>query len=164
MMSSSDIIEVFIQSFGNFLNMDGIAIEGYRLEPVKLESRHEVYGLGRVAFYEQGSSSSLKVDSGKAFQLRQNYGVDISVQYSTQKDNQDNAEFIALQIKDKLNEWLWDFSAFTETDQTLFSLQVDTIGALSRNERFCTLTVNLFSTRSNLDLARYESLQANLQA
>jgi hypothetical protein len=107
-----------------------------------------MYGAFRIAFYEQNAVSSLKVDGGKTYHYRQNYGVDISVRYSTTKDNQEEAEFLALDIKDKLLAWLYDFKAFEQTEQTLFSLQVDSVSSLSRNDKFCTMTVNLFSTRT----------------
>ena len=147
MMSSQEILTVLRNSFDAYLNWSDVSFEMFRIEPIRLETRWEMYGMARVAIYEQNATTSLSVDAGRPYQVRQNYGVDISVRYSTTKDNQDDAEFIALDIKDKLIEWIWAFKAFEQTEQTLFALKLDSITPISRNDKFCTLTVNLFSTR-----------------
>lgn len=150
--SSREIIEQLLADFDAYLNYSDIAFEGFRLDPIKLEELYSDYGLGRVAIYENNAQTVQRVQASIPSMANQFYGVDISVQFGLAKDNQDNAEFIALDIKDSLIEWVAQYTAFTSTGNQLLALSFDSVNSISRNTKWCTISCTLSTKRDYLNL------------
>jgi hypothetical protein len=150
--SSREIIEQLLADFDRYLNYADIAFEGFRLDPIKLEVLTADYGLGRVAIYESSAQTVQRVNASVPSMANQFYGVDISVQFGLAKDNQDNAEFIALDIKDSLIGWVSSYNSFTSTGNQLLAISFDSVNSISRNDKWCTISCTLSTKRDILNL------------
>jgi len=144
---SRRIIENYLADLSAYVNEADITYEGFRELPEALEGRQ----IGRrIALYSESEDVITNVEDKKAADSTQRYGIDISIDRGYRNDDASAGEFPAIDLKDKVVDWLRGVDAFTVSDGAMQSMGYDGSSGFVRRKRYITLTLRASGLRDVL--------------
>lgn len=146
MGKTRDIFEKLSADLSAYINDDEVLYELYRELPEDLEPRQGI-AFARIAMYAQGEDEIIKVDSGWPADSTQRISVDISVVRGYRGDDSSFGELPAVDLKDKIIEWIKQVEPYTVTVGAISSLTYDGSTGFTRRSRFVTMTMNFSGLR-----------------
>jgi hypothetical protein len=144
-VSKQNIIKL-TNDLESFVGDREIVFEMYRELPEDLEPRTNILK-GRIAIYHDAESEIIKIEAEKPADSRQQYGVDISIVRGYRGDDATNSELIALDLRDKVIEWVKQLDAHLVTDGGMSSIGYDGSTGFTRRKRYITITLRLTGQR-----------------
>ena len=147
MGKSRRIIEKFLSDLSTHVGEADITYEAYRELPEDLEARQ----VGRrIALYADSEDTITKVNDHKAADTTQRYGIDISVDRGYRNNDATHGEYPALDLKDKVVDWLRSVDAFDVSVGAMHSIGYDGSSGFVRRKRYITLTLRASGQRDVL--------------
>ena len=137
---SRDTIELLCGNLEEFINDPRVVYEQYRELPNNLEAR-EISVMARVALYFDSEDSITKAGAEKPADSRQRFGIDISVVRGYRNDGAQFAENIALDLKDKVIDWIKSVDPFQVTNGAIHSFGYDGATGFTRLPRYTSVTL-----------------------
>ena len=145
-MVSKNIIVSLLEDLKTFVDDASVLFEPYQELVDDIEPRQDI-DRARVALYSGAETAGTKVGAEKPSDSRQNYGIDISVVRGYRGDGGSKGEIPALELKDKVIEWIKQMDTYDVTDGDLHSLGYDSSTPFIRRKRYVTLTMSLSGFR-----------------
>jgi hypothetical protein len=146
---SRDIIENLIADLETYIDDSNVMYEKYRELPEDLENR-KITVNARIAMYMDSEQEVIKYGAEKPADSRQQINFDISVIRGYRNENADNAELRALDLKDKIIDWIKQLDAFTVSDSSIHSFGYDSSSGFTRKKQYITMTLRCSGQRDLL--------------
>lgn len=140
MGKSRDTIEKLTANLKTFVGDNKVIYEQYKELPNDLEPR-QITQKARIALYFESEDSITKKGAEKPADSRQRFGIDISTVRGYRGDDAQFAENLALDLKDKVIDWVKAVDPWVVTDGAIHSFGYDGATGFTRLKRYTTVTL-----------------------
>lgn len=147
MGNSRDILTKLSGDLESHVNDSTVIFEQYHERPEDIEPRKDIHR-ARIGIYYNAIGNVVMVGARKPDNGMQQISIEISVRRSYRGSAASRGELPALDLLDKVVDWIKDADIYTITGGAMHSLGLDTTTGFTRREQFVTLTANLSGFRS----------------